>query len=407
MPDVVFTNVPDEKAIAFLRQKLNITTRNWDDFLKEIHAKAFTVAGATKLALLKDLRHAVTKAIENGESIGEFRKRFDHIVDDHGWSYKGKRGWRTRVIYDNNLRSAHMAGRWDQIQQNKNQRPYLMYRTVGDGRVRAEHRGWDNTILPVDDPFWNTHYPPNGYGCRCDVRTVSERDLERKGWTISDRPEIKTTPRKNSRTGEDYGDVPEGIDVGWNYNVGQAWLGGEKALGDQLVDLPRRVQDQFNDHSTSIYNKLQDAFSPWAKQVLDKDHPRRQTMVAGYLSGAVIKAVRDKAIKPRTAAITLSADRLRRMERDIKKKKGQDVPRDLIVNIPTGIKNPTAILWDKKKDALLYVVGNTGEREFKLFVMINFKEKRDITNSIRSGGVVPLQNLKDENHYELLEGSLD
>ena len=30
-------------------------------------------------------------------------------------------------------------------------------------------------MRPVDDDFWNTYYPPNGYNCRCTVVQTSER----------------------------------------------------------------------------------------------------------------------------------------------------------------------------------------------------------------------------------------
>lgn len=228
MPEVQIGRVPFQEAIAFFQGKLDVTTERWDQMLGEAHAKAFTVAGATKLDLLQDLRGAVAKAIEDGETISQFRKRFDQVVAKHGWSYKGKRGWRTRVIYDTNLRTAHAAGRWQQIQRLKARRPYLQYKTAGDERVRPLHHSWNNTVLHVDDPWWDTHYPPNGWGCRCGVRSLSQRQLEREGLTVSKSPDIKRTERINPQTGEVYGMVPEGIDVGWDYNVGKNWLYWDK-----------------------------------------------------------------------------------------------------------------------------------------------------------------------------------
>jgi hypothetical protein len=38
----------------------------------------------------------------------------------------------------------------------------LTYKTIGDGRVREEHRALDGITLSVGDAFWNTFYPPNG-----------------------------------------------------------------------------------------------------------------------------------------------------------------------------------------------------------------------------------------------------
>lgn len=224
MAEVEIGSVPFAEAIEFFRRKLNITTKRWDELLGAVHSKAFTVAGATQDALLDDLRADVQAAIDDGESIGQFRKRFDQSVEKHGWEYKGSRGWRTRIIYDTNMRSAHAAGRWEQIQRTKERRPYLEYLTVGDARVRPEHARWDSIILPIDDPFWDTHYPPNGWGCRCTVRTLNDRQLKRAGKTVGSAPKITTRERVNTSTGEVYGNVPDGIDTGWDYNVGKSWL---------------------------------------------------------------------------------------------------------------------------------------------------------------------------------------
>ena len=43
---------------------------------------------------------------------------------------------------------------------------------MGDDRVRQEHAALERTILPVDHPFWDKHYPPNGWNCRCNVVQV-------------------------------------------------------------------------------------------------------------------------------------------------------------------------------------------------------------------------------------------
>ena len=42
-----------------------------------------------------------------------------------------------------------------------------MYDAVNDSRTRPQHLEWDGLVLPVDHPFWKTHAPPNGWGCRC------------------------------------------------------------------------------------------------------------------------------------------------------------------------------------------------------------------------------------------------
>ncbi|MEI3154348.1 MAG: hypothetical protein V8S95_04015 [Odoribacter sp.] len=36
----------------------------------------------------------------------------------------------------------------------------------------------DGVRKPVDDPFWNRYYPPNGWNCRCDVIAVPNKNAE-------------------------------------------------------------------------------------------------------------------------------------------------------------------------------------------------------------------------------------
>jgi hypothetical protein len=87
---------------------------------------------------------------------------------------------------------------------------------------------WYNLILPADDPFWSTHYPPNGWGCKCGVVSASLADVERLTAKFANTPNpvrlsappIETYTWLNPRTGETV-EVPFGIDPGWAYNPGQ------------------------------------------------------------------------------------------------------------------------------------------------------------------------------------------
>ena len=67
--------------------------------------------------------------------------------------------------------SAQMAARWSEYAKD-GARYDLQYRTAGDSHVREEHRLLDGITLPVDDPFWDKYFPPNGWGCRCEAVQV-------------------------------------------------------------------------------------------------------------------------------------------------------------------------------------------------------------------------------------------
>lgn len=221
------TDLPFKEAIDFFRRKANLPTKAYTDLWEGMHAPAFVVAGATQATLLADLRQAVDRALSEGTTIADFRKAFDATVARHGWDYNGGRNWRTRVIFDTNLRMAYNAGKWEQAHQAKRQRPYLRYVAIMDSQTRPEHRAWHNTVLPVDHPFWQTHHPPNGWNCRCTVQSLASRDLKTLDLKVSDEaPAIEMEQRQvNTPAGRFTAMAPKGVDTGFGYNPGIAGFG--------------------------------------------------------------------------------------------------------------------------------------------------------------------------------------
>ncbi|MGQ3072566.1 MAG: PBECR2 nuclease fold domain-containing protein [Ferrovibrionaceae bacterium] len=225
-------DVAPQQAIRFFDQKGKRLepTRGWTDYAlgdraADKLAHGFSVAGATKRSLLESLHAALLKAHAQGTGIEEFRRDFSAIVAREGWDYKGGFGWRTRTIFDTNLRSSYAAGKWAQIQETKRTRPYIRYVAVMDLVTRPEHRGWHGLILPVDAAFWRTHFPPNGWNCRCTVQAISEADLKRFGWRVGEEPIVKLVRHVvNTPDGPEEVFVPEGIDPGFSFNIGESWL---------------------------------------------------------------------------------------------------------------------------------------------------------------------------------------
>jgi len=412
MPSIDVGNVPFKEAIDHFQGKLKIPSKHWDDMLGEVHAKAFTVAGATKADLLTDFHTAVSEAISNGTTITEFRKQFDKTVTKHGWSYKGKRGWRTRVIYDTNLRTAHAAGKWQQFQRLKDRRPFLQYYTAGDGSVRPEHREWNLTVLHIDDPWWSSHYPPNDFGCRCGVRSLSLRQIRKEKLDISGQaPALDPTERINIASGEIYGEVPKGIGVGWNYNVGKAWLGPDIAFGEKIMAMPTPLRTAALNNTKDLAPHLEKVFSPWANKLLTRKKPLGEIKTVGYLSPRIVDELVRRNQTPTTAVIiTTDSDIISMLQgaTDI-----QILPIDMVRSLPNFIQKPQAILWDKSQSALLYIFNAPdGASDVKTALRVNIKTINKAvngaaqTNSLKAGNLVELQSLKNKQIYDVLDGQL-
>lgn len=196
------------EQLAALQIRLGnlIPTQRWTDIRGNAHDRAVVVAGAMQADLLNDLAAAVLQVIEGGGTLESFRKSFDRIVDQHGWSYRGERNWRTRTIYSTNMSASYHAGRLAQLNDPglREVAPYRMYRHGGSADPRLHHLKWDKLTLLADHPWWQTHYTPNGWGCSCYVIAVSRETAESMG----------------GRFDEPDPDQPGDIDEGWDHAPG-------------------------------------------------------------------------------------------------------------------------------------------------------------------------------------------
>lgn len=211
--------LPLQKALAFFRAKVSLPTNAWDDIVGRQHQAAFVVAGANKMAIVEGFREAIDKAIELGTPIQEFRRDFDKIVAQHGWSYNGQRGWRSMLIYDTNMRQTYNCAREDTMADPayRQARPYAQYIHSGKPHFRPLHKSWNGIVLPADDPWWGTHTPQNGWGCGCKKIYLSASGLQRQGKAGPDKaPDDGTYTYTNKKTGE-VTTLPKGIDFGFQY----------------------------------------------------------------------------------------------------------------------------------------------------------------------------------------------
>jgi SPP1 gp7 family putative phage head morphogenesis protein len=231
---------PDDTRRAFDARGELRTTVKWHEMWQGEHARAFTVAKVARLDLLDTIRNSLADVLANGGTFEQWKANIIPDLQRAGWwgrvedreltgtsapVFVGPR--RLETIFRTNLRVSRAAGQWARIQDRKDVAPHLRYSAVMDGRTRPLHRLWHGTILPVDHAWWDTHFPPCGWNCRCVVVQLSERDLRANGWEVSKTPPKEGAPRAFWRAGSERPEsVPAGIDPGWAYNPGKASMRG-------------------------------------------------------------------------------------------------------------------------------------------------------------------------------------
>lgn len=425
--------LPPENALAFFRAKGLSASFDWRDMLHRQHSAAFTVAKMLDLDLLNDVKIMVDQALEEGRSLQWFKDNLKPMLIERGWW--GRKDMadpatgevrevqlgssrRLKIIYDTNLRTSYAAGHWEKVVKNAATAPYLMYVAVDDDRTREAHRAWNGMILRWDDPWWDTHYPPNGWNCRCTIIQLSERDLKKLGRTGPDKaPPLETREWVNPRTGEAF-QVPKGIDPGWGYHPGK---GGNLtgAFVDKITAAPADLgAAAFASMGRQIVPEIEREFSAWVDAVAGAMAPKGERHVIGALTPEVVGyLLKVRNAEPVTAAIAIDDAALSHLVRDAKETAGKTIPLEYVRRLPELLNDPVAILWDDDKQTLLYVFdvpddpkGRTGKIVVAVDYIRKVKQpggKREIIteNRVISGGVVQAVNLK-ESRYELIAGKL-
>lgn len=137
-----------------------------NELLKKLRESVFQFSAAKNHAQMKALSQALIDETGTLRSFSAFRFAAMEINNEFVDQW-------LRAEYNFAVASAQSASQWQTIQATKDVLPLLQYRTVGDERVRPDHLELEGVIRPVEDPFWDMYYPPNGWNCRCDVYQLS------------------------------------------------------------------------------------------------------------------------------------------------------------------------------------------------------------------------------------------
>lgn len=219
-PEVIGRGLAPDAAIAFWKQRAKLT---WPEVLaldEGARHRAFYVSELAQRDLVQLVSDGLQSALENGETLPQFKERIQEAIRLNGWH-----DHRIENIYRTNMQTAYSAGRYAKMQAVKESRPYWQYVTVEDKRRRLTHAAMHGMVYPADHEFWSANYPPNGFRCRCSVRTLSARQVKQEGLTVQ-RKMPGDTMWTDPKTGMEYHVARPGADDGFRNNPGKDWLAG-------------------------------------------------------------------------------------------------------------------------------------------------------------------------------------
>jgi SPP1 gp7 family putative phage head morphogenesis protein len=428
---IEFRPLPPEEAVRYFEAKgfkLH-PSFDWRDVAAQTHATSFTVAKSAGFDILKDIHSAMLKVQSEGRTFEQFRKELTPILQEKGWWGRkvvtdpetGRKTTaqlgsprRLRIIYDTNLRMNHAAGEWARIQRTKQFARFIRYVAIRDGRTRPQHRAWHGTVLPVDHGFWRTHFPPNGWRCRCTVQHLSEMDLEDFGYEASADPDVEMVPWTNDRTGEVL-QVPTGVDPGFGHNPGQVALDqhAARALMGKLVDAPAELAAAQAASARFVVPALAADTRAWITDVLDKVESGKppntgERRVIGVLDADVLSFLEARGVPPQTGAITINDKEIAHIFRHRNDPIG--LQRPVLENMVRALWDAQDVFWEKNTSALHYVL-DIGQGSARLVVQVDYPAPPQksvgmpamMTSRVNTGRLIDPKVFENRGMYERIK----
>lgn len=278
----------------------------------------------------------------------------------------------------------------------KESRPYWQYIAVMDRRVRPSHAILHGKVYPADHEFWATNYPPNGFRCRCGVRTLSERQVKAQGLTV-EKEMPKAGVWTDPKTGMEYFVHFPGADKGFKSNPGKDWLDGLN-----LGKYPPLDRESYAEN-----RQRPAAFGEWVGRLGEKMgkgefHTASERCRVGTLTTKTLDFLAGKDMPPASPDISIGDSDIFHA---LRTNKVHPLPLEVWQKLPELLAKPEAIYWDKQKPGLVYVVNN-GNAKFIVLVdyQVKVERKKQLVNTVRTGAELKsLEEFENTGRYERIE----
>lgn len=331
------------------------------------------------------------------------RKPFNQFLNDVQKVYDAYNVQYLRTEYNFAQASALMAARWKQFEQ-EGDRYNLQYRTMYDKRVRRTHRMLHNITLPIESPFWNKYFPPNGWGCRCTVVQV-----RKDKYPVSDEQEAMNLG--SQATAGKYQEM-------FMFNPGKRMTTFPAYNGYTLrkcnrcevrpdkmklaADIPdnevcracRLLQES---RLAGIHSATEGIRSIIRR--LENGYPKGDAVRIGRLADDVKEFMRKKGIEPSTDEIYMTDKQIHHALRSVKQKAGKAVTAEQLAALPS-LMDDSEVYWDEKAGNIQFITRQDGKIQ-KFVVSLNYAAKiqgeKKTVNAFITAGTIEERNLGMKN----------
>lgn len=160
IPEDLFNATLDKLEIAIA--KVEYTDRD-EDLIKELQNNVAVFSAFKSYRQSGELLAAIVDESGNKRSFAEYLKEARKIDAEYNQNWLD-------AEYNIAIRQARSAVQWKDFEEAADVYPNLEYMSSRSAEPRDAHKALYGIIKPINDPFWSTALPPNGWGCKCWVK---------------------------------------------------------------------------------------------------------------------------------------------------------------------------------------------------------------------------------------------
>lgn len=184
LPNVSFAKALDElvaSAPVTLRGAAQRSAARIRELYKSGNVIAF--AKSAEEAVTARAKELVTKGLREGITEREMGRVLSFDVNRIAQETEAWTEGYARMAYRTNLAGAVATGRLQQARDPDiiDAIPALRFTNPRDVNSRPNHAAADGIILSARNTYWDSHRPPFGYGCRCELHNMTRPQLRRMG----------------------------------------------------------------------------------------------------------------------------------------------------------------------------------------------------------------------------------
>lgn len=166
-PIAVGFNVPPREAIEHFKAKKIVRKKEFNKLSREAKSASFSVSRVYKEDVLKGFKQELHDALDQGRTQAQTIKRFHEILSGAGHKQLGD--FHLETVFRTNMQTSYGVGRRKGLEEVKEDLPFWTRHAVMDDRTRPKHVALNGLTLPADHEFWDTHFAPDDFNCRCMV----------------------------------------------------------------------------------------------------------------------------------------------------------------------------------------------------------------------------------------------